>query len=717
MSLTSKIDDDLSASGLDLPSLSKFVKPLQPKDIATVFKSSPAFAENVAVSGPPIGGLAFQYHDIDEDGDITPAKYHRYKIYWPPLSGFAAKTKDRRPKYLQPPDTPVKLYIPPTIDWKEFMRNPSISLAIVEGEKKALALAARGVACVAVGGVYNTGNRKRGEAVLPELRLLSKGSRTVYVVFDVDEGNTTMKPEVARAANILAERLLDFGAIPRIVTLPSDGSRKMAIDDWLLENSEYNLVQILQTFDTNAHSRDSAVLLYSEAEKYVYIGGTELVGQISNRELIARRGYLTDRCNVEVIVDETKLIRDKSSGMLMPHRVSVVRDLGEAFLRWPARPSATSIRYEPGVLEAITPDGAFNTWKGWAQPVPESVTEMDVEPLRKAFKFMYKEDWHAMWEWFMLPIAKPGIQQVIMPIIQSPKTGTGKSSIPVFFCNFVYGTGEDSPDNATILNSTSVKNQRMEFILNKQFVLIDDANDADRATQDMIKGLVTSGAQFIDAKYVKGANKRTRCCWCVTTNRELPFKIDDPNDRRLFLPATSEEQGPHIGKFWQELHDWGRAGGGGKVVAYAQQLFDAEKVDPMRSAPMTPKKAEMVNLGRSFSENVILDLITQAKEGKLNRVLTTVKELREMLVSRQIIRDVSEIHGAVISSLLKVEGAERYKHGSSTQTYIGDSREVVYILAQHMKWRNASPTDIKNEFVKKPVIKGPYDSKATGTKY
>jgi hypothetical protein len=445
----------------------------------------------------------------------------------------------------------------------------------------------------------------------------------------------------------------------------------------------------------------------------VYVKNTELIGYIPSRELIQRRGYLTSRSNVEIIVDETKMVRDKATNSMVSHRVSTVKNLGDAFLQWPSRPTANSIRYEPGIEEAVTPDGAFNTWKGWAQPVPEEVTEFDVEPLRKAFKFMYKEDWHAMWEWFLLPIARPGIQQVIMPIIQSPRTGTGKSSIPIFFCKFVYGTGEGTPDNATILNSTSVKNQRMEFLLDKQFVLIDDANDADRATQDMIKGLVTSGAQFIDAKYVKGANKKTRCCWCVTTNRELPFKIDDPNDRRLFLPATSEEQGTHIGDFSQKLHDWGEAGGGGIVVAYAQKLFKAEDVNPMRSAPMTPKKAEMVAIGRSVPEHVILELIEQAREGKLNRVLTTVKELRELLLVRGVIRDVSDIHGAVISSLLKVEGAVRYRHGSSTQTYIGTGREVVYILTEHTKWLNAHPDVIKHEFISKPVIKGPYDSKAT----
>ncbi len=663
--------EDLASSGLEFESLRKkgLVRVVSAADLKKKLKIDDAES-----------GLEYVYSPT----------YSRYKIYRKPLTGFAAKAKDVRPKYIQPEGSTNHLYVPPLTDWDTVLEDAAQTIAITEGEKKTIALNLRGVPCVGLGGVNSLGNRKKGQMVLPELREYVTGGRNVLIIFDIDEGYTTMKPEVSRAALMLANLILELGGNPKIVTLPSDGTKKCAVDDWL-QTHDLSSMSLYLEIVRFAKPLDTAIALYTEAEKYVYIQDSNALGRIDTREAVMVSDYRISSGNQQVIVQELTLKRVKGGGMV-PAIDLAVRTLSDAFLKWPSRPAARATTYEPGTTHYLTKKGEFNQWKGWAQAPAEKVVEADVAPLWNAFQAIYREDALTMWNWFMYPIARPGAKMVIIPVIQGMVEGIGKSSIPEFFTKFIYGEGVGTPSNASTLNAMSLKDGRLEFMIRKQFLFLDDANDIHgNDVEALLKNLATTSSVRANPKYLRSYECLNLINLCITTNRTMPFKVPE-TDRRLFFPRVS---GDVLPKVWDELHKWGRAGGGSKVVAYAQQLFDADSIDPYMRAPMTEKKASIIDMARSPFENFVHELSTAAKLGELRRVLFTGRELKLLAEMENEIRSSHDVGTMILNRAVTAAGGQHY----GGRVKVNGILETIYVLADTEKWNraNALPGQVAKE--------------------
>ena len=117
-----------------------------------------------------------------------------------------------------------------------YLGDPKVSLWINEGSKKADAIACRGACAVSLCGVwgFKGKNDQGGVTFLADWDYIALKGRTVYLAFDSDI--VTKKP-VAMALARLAEHLQMKGTRVRIVYLPQDGKKKVGIDDFLLEHS------------------------------------------------------------------------------------------------------------------------------------------------------------------------------------------------------------------------------------------------------------------------------------------------------------------------------------------------------------------------------------------------------------------------------------------------------------------------------------------------
>jgi len=135
----------------------------------------------------------------------------RVKVF-PPLTDAKGHTV----KYLQPRGTPPRLYFVGAC-LARALEGPE-PLWIVEGEKKALAVAQLGKPTVGIAGVE--GWHRRGElGVLPDFDVICLQGRIVEVVPD---GDFQDNPDVRRAVYHLGDALAARGARPRAVILPRE---------------------------------------------------------------------------------------------------------------------------------------------------------------------------------------------------------------------------------------------------------------------------------------------------------------------------------------------------------------------------------------------------------------------------------------------------------------------------------------------------------------
>jgi hypothetical protein len=172
------------------------------------------------------------------------------------------RTKPKR-KYLGPPTGSNRLYIPPGVT-PEQLSDGTIPIALVEGEKKALALlrlANHGAETlrfvpIAIAGVWNwrgvvgktggpNGERLDVRGPIPDLGWVQWAGRIVFIVFDT---NVHTNDSVKWARQGICRELATRGADVKLVNLPEDCGVN-GIDDLL---AKWGPEQVLELFTTAA---------------------------------------------------------------------------------------------------------------------------------------------------------------------------------------------------------------------------------------------------------------------------------------------------------------------------------------------------------------------------------------------------------------------------------------------------------------------------------
>jgi hypothetical protein len=150
-----------------------------------------------------------------------PDEFIRCKLF-PPVSDGQGHTI----RYYQRTGTPPRLYIPPPA--RAGLADPSISLLITEGEKKALKANQEGLATVAVGGLWNWQVSGRAIADLDQIDWVE---RETVIVPDSD---VWTRPDLVQPVFALGKELEARGAKVAVVKLPSGAAgEKVGLDDYL----------------------------------------------------------------------------------------------------------------------------------------------------------------------------------------------------------------------------------------------------------------------------------------------------------------------------------------------------------------------------------------------------------------------------------------------------------------------------------------------------
>ncbi len=132
-------------------------------------------------------------------------------------------------KYLQRRGSDVQLYI--TCAAQAVMGDPSVPLAVTEGEKKALALTQAGRPCIGLGGLWSW--MREGKPI-SGLDAIAWAGRTVTLYPDSD---VWKRPDLMQAVYALMRELAARGAAVTVAIIPGDDGGKQGIDDFLVERS------------------------------------------------------------------------------------------------------------------------------------------------------------------------------------------------------------------------------------------------------------------------------------------------------------------------------------------------------------------------------------------------------------------------------------------------------------------------------------------------
>lgn len=140
------------------------------------------------------------------------------------------------PKYLQVKGQKSRFYFPPFVDWKKIATDPTKTIYITEGERKAAKACVMGFSCIGLGGVWNwrrndhEDNEGRSQPI-KDFQLIEWKDRKVIIVFDSD---SQFNSNIQDAIKALRDTLIALGADPYRMDLPHKaGNPKVGLDDFL----------------------------------------------------------------------------------------------------------------------------------------------------------------------------------------------------------------------------------------------------------------------------------------------------------------------------------------------------------------------------------------------------------------------------------------------------------------------------------------------------
>ena len=165
-------------------------------------------------------------------------------VYRPdrPRSRQSRSGTTRVVKYEVPRGSRTRVDCPPACRRK--LEDPAVPLWITEGQKKADALASRGLCAVALLGVWNWKGKNDlgGTTLLADWDYVALDGREVRIVFDSD---VMVKAAVRSALDRLVEHMQRKGSHVGAAYLPSSNGRKVGVDDWLAQGHSVDELEAL----------------------------------------------------------------------------------------------------------------------------------------------------------------------------------------------------------------------------------------------------------------------------------------------------------------------------------------------------------------------------------------------------------------------------------------------------------------------------------------
>lgn len=653
--LKAKFLAKLAESGLDL-------------DDAKKLHLTPLITDEVKDLNLPATKAGFRIPYFTMAG--TKGSFFRFRYLEDTRVGFEKLTGRKPLRYGQPKNTVNEIYFPANFGWKNWVvkREP---LVITEGELKAAAACKLRIPTVGLGGVWCFMSKKSGLSLLKEFCDLDLKGRIVIICYDSDASSN---PDVVNAEAALAKKLVNEGAIVKIIRLPNvfDDDRKTGLDDFLLAKGAGPFIDLMDACEEYSTSKE----LHGLSSEVVYIRATGSIYAYEH-DLQMRPTDFTNHAYANRWHYE-KIETDKTVKLLKKQTARV-------WLEWPHRAELKAVTFEPG-QDKITQSKKLNLWNGWAvEPV-----KGDIGPWKSMLTHIFKGEPESVVKWFeqwvAYPMQNPGAKMTTSVLIWGVLEGTGKTSLGNTI-SMIYG------DYGIELKDTDLDDPRNEWAERKQFVVFDDITGSDsRLKANRLKTLISQKTMRLNPKYIQSFSIPDCINYFFTSNEPAALFLDLAN-RRNFIHQV--RQGKLTDSFKQEFFNWRDREDGLAALFHHLIHVDLAGFDPNGDAMYTPSKEQMTLIGKSELGMWVMRLAEDPENVLGARIKGDLATTEELLLVYDPNGDKRVTPNAIAKELVRMN-FEQPAGVTPVKTLTGQKRP--FAVRNRTEWRTARGIDVKKHY-------------------
>lgn len=519
------------------------------------------------------------------DGKRT--QFNRYRL----LDGSwnSADSKAKSFKYNQKFGTLPHLYFPPIVEWPiEDERIKLDYLCITEGEKKAIKACLVGIPCVALGGVYSFGAKKKQINLLDEFDLFDLTDTQIEICFDSDVHSNA---DVRAALNKLASELTPHTSKPiRYVMLDAESSDKTGLDDYLCQFPNNKKAEKAFWSLPRREDKRSAAIADFDAQ-IVYVAYSNRFYHLRDRRWYRNKGDVFD---------------EHENLPKVPHPDDPTKHVSRIKLWFEQRKPETTVErvvYEPGKPDrypGVTAD-LINLWR------PGTVNPVSGTPHEWLELFNYLTDTltadQRQWfmQWLAYPIQHLGSKLAQAVFIHSHAEGIGKNFLFDPFIRNIYGE-----DNYIRVEGDVLEDGFNGWLAGKQFVFIDEVHISTKMERKVVmnrlKSYTTNKDISVNEKFSPRQQMKNCAQIAMASNHQDGLQLSS-KDRRNFIIQGPDKPMPDsfyhaIGKFALSKD------GVGKVLHYLHEV-NLDGFNPNGKAMFTAAKGNAIKSSQELAEYFI----------------------------------------------------------------------------------------------------------------
>jgi hypothetical protein len=542
-----------------------------------ITKLRPMELKKLLPNAPKMPAMRFRYYNVS--GKPREDIFRVRLLGSPPPFPFGA---ERPMRYMQNADSPPAAYFPRIVPWKDISQDPKIPILFTEGELKASCACKHNFPTIGLGGVWSWKSKALAWGLLPELESFVWAARTVVVCYDSDQATN---PAIAAASAALCRELKKRGALTASTHIPSSGTLKVGLDDFVLAHGPAKLKELINTTES-----DEVSLALAEFNgRYVLVREPDvLYDEYDHVKLNPHKAAGSTLANVRM----TKIVKDT------PKEVLVYPE----WLAWEARRECKRFTYRPGMPTIHNKE--YNLWRGWGCEEKKGDITLWIELLDHVMRHCTVAERLWFERWVAYPIQHPGTKMVSACCFWANAQGVGKSFAGLLIGD-VYGQNFSEISQGEFVSSFT------HWGIEKQFILVDDVNTISRTEQrdhaSRLKTLISQESFKANIKYV--ANYVLPDCinYYLTSNNPDALLLDE-DDRRFFINHVPEKKEAKPKKWFDRIDDWRKSGEAAPALLYHFRHLDLGDQDRYTRPPESKAKLHMKLAGRQDTDQWALDL-------------------------------------------------------------------------------------------------------------